>query len=231
MRTSARVSAGVGQVGVRRGARAVGHHDAHGPLGRPRRLLGLEPAGEERSGQVAGHPHHPVEAAEGQVGQDGAGLVLEQVGQRARGSGASGPTRPCPPRARPRGRPPRPWRRPATRRGGPPRSRRRRRGCPPCPGGTSGRPWHGTGRRRGRCRPPWSWRSPGGPGSAAPRRRGGPGSRSGRRRRDAGRRRPAPRQAPGARGSGRAAVAPTGETVWRFLSHCQPIAGSTERAQ
>ena len=36
---------------------------------------------EERSGQVAGDLHHPVESAEGDVGQDGTGLVLEEVGQ------------------------------------------------------------------------------------------------------------------------------------------------------
>ena len=72
----------VGQVGVRGGVRAVGHHDAHGPLGGSGRLLGLEPPGEERRAQVARHPHDLVEAAEGDVGQDGAGFVLEQVGQR-----------------------------------------------------------------------------------------------------------------------------------------------------
>ena len=79
--------------------------------------------------------------------------------------------------------------------------------------------------RRGRCRRRWSWRSPGGPGSAGRRRRCGPGSRSGRRPRGGGRRRRVPPSgAPGAPGSGRAAAAPTDETVWRFLSHCQPIA-------
>ena len=214
----------VGQVGVRRRVRAVGHHDAHGPLGRPRGLLGLEPAGEERCGQVAGDQQDPVEAGEGQVGQDHPGLVLQQVGQRLVRSAASGPTRPCRPPARPRGRPPRPWRRPGRRTAGPPRSRRRRPRMPSLPRGRSGRRWPGTGRRRGRCRRPWSWRCPGGPGSAARRRRCGPGSRSGRRRRGGGRRCPAPRS--GRRcstASGRAAVAPTDETVWRFLSHCQPI--------
>ena len=72
----------VGQVGMRGWVRAVGHDDAHGPLGRPGRLLGLEPPGEERGAQVARHLHDLVETAERDVGQDGAGFVLEEVGQR-----------------------------------------------------------------------------------------------------------------------------------------------------
>ena len=186
-RTRARASPGSVRSVAGRRVGAVSQDDAHGPLGRPRRLLGLEPAGEERRGQVAGHEEHPVELGEGEVGQDGAGLVRQQVAQRRVRSAAGGPPRRCPPRARPRDRSPRPWRRPATRRAGPPRSRRRRRGCPPCPEGRSGRRWPGTARPPGRCRPPWSWRSLAGPGIAAPRRPCGPWSMTGRPRPDAGR--------------------------------------------
>ena len=215
---------GVGQVGVGRRVGAVGHHDAHGPLGRPGGLSGSSQRAKNGAARSLATQQHPVDAAEGQVGQDGAGLVLQQIGQGlvvaqpagrldhaghehvlevgglAHDDGQRGE------------------------RGGPPRSRPRRRGCPPCPEGRSGRRWPGTGRPPGRCRRPWSWRCPAGPGSAAHRRRGGPGSTSGRPLRGAGRRPvPCPRRAAGARRFSRAAIAPTDETVWRFLSHCQPL--------
>ena len=82
VRTRARVSSGSVRSACGERVGAVGQHDAHGPLGRPRGLLGLEPAGEERGGQVAGHQEDPVQLGEGQVGQDGARLVGQQVGQR-----------------------------------------------------------------------------------------------------------------------------------------------------
>ena len=81
-RTRARVSVGVGEVGRRVAVRHVGQDDAPGPLGRPRGLVGLEPAAEERRGQVADGQQNLVEAGEGQVRQDQPGLVGQQVAER-----------------------------------------------------------------------------------------------------------------------------------------------------
>ena len=66
---------GIGQIGVRSGVGQIGQDDAHRPLGRPRGLVGREPAGEERGGEVAGDEEDPVHVGEGQMGQDHAGLV------------------------------------------------------------------------------------------------------------------------------------------------------------
>ena len=176
---------------------AVGQHDARRPLGRTRGLVGIEPAGEERCGDVAGGEEDPVELGEGQVGQDHPGLVGQQVGQ--------GRVRPQPPRrldhaghehvlevlglahgdGQGRGQPGRLGLDDGA-----------EDGVTPTREGPV-QAWPGTGRPRGRCRRPWSWPLPGGPGSAVRRRRYGPSSRSGRRRRDAGRPDPAQPAWPG----------------------------------
>ena len=82
-RTRARVSSGSAQIGARGGIGQVGEHDPHGPLGRPRGLVGREPAGEERGGEVPGHEQDPVHVGERQTGQDHPRLVEEQEGQGA----------------------------------------------------------------------------------------------------------------------------------------------------
>ena len=204
----------------------VREHDADRPLGGPGRLLGVQPAAEERRGEGGGL----------------ASRTRSISAKASRGSTISGSWSNRYPRA--------PWsprggrgstmpddedvlelvglahgRRPGRRRTAPPRSRRRRPGRRPCPPGRTGRGWPGRSRPHGPRRRPWSWQSP--DGHAAQRgvdhphpvrgavvgpqvgttpRRAGPGGG------------PAPGAAPATRWSPASGIA---ETVRRNLSHCQ----------